>query len=141
MTVGSHIALLDVACDICGAQGIRDLGRDRIRGLATGAFFPSIVGSWTRTFRTGADIVQIFPHLWRASSQNTGELIRNELTDGRAVFSFENLPPAVAACLGWRCTIEGMAVGLLERVQLTCEAHATLQPNGTTVAFVIEWKS
>lgn len=140
MTVAGHIALIDAACDVCGVEGMRALGRDRILGLATGAFFPSIVGSWTRTFQTARDIVQIFPHLWRASGQNTGELVTQEIGETRAVFRFEHLHPSVAGCLGWRSTIEGMATGLFERVKLECEAQATPMPDGTAVEFTVSWK-
>ncbi|MBK8168732.1 MAG: hypothetical protein IPK60_00125 [Sandaracinaceae bacterium] len=135
----SHLALLDGAAELVGLDGMHALGRERIRGIEAGALFPAIIGSWTRSFPNGADVVQVFPHLWRASSLNGGQLALKELGENHAIFHFEGCTRAICTSAPWLATIKGMALGLLDRVGLTGESRATVTQDGNSVEFYIAW--
>lgn len=139
LRIGAHLRLLDAVADVLGLEGIKQLGRERIRGIKTGSFFPEIVGSWTRSFQNGGELVQVFPHLWKASGDNNGELVLRELGTNHALFRFENNAREVCESAPWRATAEGMALGLLDRANLRGASRATLVENGNAVDFEITW--
>lgn len=139
MSVLVHLALLDVVASCIGLDAVRDLACERVRGMQLASFYPTIVGSWTRTFREGAQIVQLFPHLWKATSRNAGELVVRELSDQHAIFRFGNCDRALCLSAPWRATLEGFGLGLLARVELKGIATTTLIDGGDAVDFELSW--
>lgn len=138
-TVKTHLELLDAVRASIGLDAIAELGRARIRGMQTGEMFPSIVGSWTRTFKEGADVVKVLPFLWRAATLNNGELVLKEITASHASFRLEGCARDMCLSEPWRVAIEGMGLGVLDRVALTGTFVATVVDEGAAVVCDVSW--
>lgn len=137
--LSSHVRVVNAATDVLGIDGMRALGRARILSVTMGGVFPNMVRSWLRAFVEPHQLVQIGPHIWRASTEDCGTLSLISLEGTSARFRFDHIPLLMRESGGWRAMMEGIALGVLELAGI--KATIELTPPREQDDFADAWVS
>lgn len=137
--LSSHVRVVNTATGVLGIDGMRALGRARILSVTMGGVFPNMVRSWLRAFVEPHQLVQIGPHIWRASTEDCGTLSMVSLEGTTARFRFDRIPQMMRESAGWRAMMEGIALGVLELAGM--KATVELTPPRDEDDFAAAWVS
>ncbi len=123
-------------------EGMRELGRERLRAdLETGALAP-MLRAWIREFASDPTaLMRVSPHLWQAITQHAGAMRLVAADPTRVEFRIAGAPGGLLEASGWHRLFEGFGGELMRRSGRQGSVSVSALVDSGELALVGDWSS
>lgn len=133
-----HLAIMSALQDVVGDDGLRAIGKNRLRDSVSAGVLAPIFRSWARSYAAApAQLIRVTPHVWSAATRNLGSLRVDSVGEREMTLRVVPTPEPVRRNDAWQRFLEGYGLGVLELGSL--EGEVAIAPERESITISARW--